>query len=37
MIAHSQYCQNGDNTLEAMGKAIVDIARPHDEDEDDRI
>ena len=38
MIAHSQYCQSGDNTLEAMGKAIVDIARPHhDEDEDDHI
>jgi hypothetical protein len=37
MIAHSQYCQSGDNTLEAMRKAIVDIARQHDEDEDDHI
>jgi hypothetical protein len=37
MIAHSQYCQSGDNTLEAMDRAIVDIAMPHGEDEDDHI
>jgi hypothetical protein len=26
MLAHSQYCQSGDFTLEAMGRAIVDVA-----------
>jgi MoxR-like ATPase len=26
MLAHSQYCRSGDFTLEAMGKAIVDVA-----------
>ena len=25
MLAHSQYCQSGDFTLEAMGRAITDV------------
>ena len=33
MIAHSQYCQSGDNTLEAIGRAIQDISKDESDDE----
>ena len=40
MLAHSQYCQSGDNTLEAIQQAIFDVStgsrgQSHDEDPDE--
>jgi MoxR-like ATPase len=34
MIAHSQYCESGDNTLEAMQQSIADVARDREDDHD---
>ncbi len=31
MIAHSQYCQNGDNTIEAIEKATANVIRMDDQ------
>jgi von Willebrand factor A domain-containing protein 8 len=37
MLAHSQYCQSGDNTLEAIGRSIQDVSKNEDSDDDDAI
>ena len=38
MVAHSQYCQSGDHTLEAMRRGISDLGRVgEDEDVDENI
>ncbi|GKY90990.1 von Willebrand factor A domain-containing protein 8 [Mayamaea pseudoterrestris] len=34
MIAHSQYCQSGDHTLEAVEQAIADLADVHQGDDE---
>jgi len=34
MVAHSQYCQSGDNTLGAIKQAIVDVTKGYSVDEE---